>query len=90
MTGSDLRPCFLRSEDHIAQILPNVHDAIGIFIFPIKSWAFCILELPYLGDVKRRRISLLPGIWGNGNREIYINSQKILQLRHVQKIFGVL
>ena len=49
MTGSDLRPCFLRPEDHIAQILPNVHDAIGKFIFPIKSWTLCILELPYLG-----------------------------------------
>jgi hypothetical protein len=76
MTGSDLRPCFLRPEGHIAQILPNVHDLIGKLIFPIKSWAFCILNFPYLGDVKRRGISMLPGIWAHENGEIYMNLQK--------------
>ena len=88
MTGSDLRPCFLRPEDHIAQILPNVHDAIGKFIFPIASWTLCILELPYLGDVKRWGISLLSGILAHENGEIYMNSQKFSYYVMYKRIWG--
>jgi hypothetical protein len=48
------------------------------------------LELPYLGDVKRWGISLLPGIWEHGNGGIYMNSQKFSNYGMYKKFWGAI
>ena len=79
--------CLLRESLCIAHNIPKTKSVHGVKgNFRLRHGLFVFWN-------PHRRGGNLPPVsygWGHGNGGIYMNSQKNFQLRHVQKIFGVL